>query len=99
MRTIITLTLVLVLAATTASASADLEAQRQAIFDKLESIEANPEGLSDSERLQALIDTSFEYVMFEHPEFATYLGLPMGNDRWTDNSLEAMERRSLDPAR
>ena len=37
--------------------------------------------------------------MFEHPEFGTYLGLPTGNDRWTDNSVAAHERRERDSER
>src|SRR5256712_600871 len=31
--------------------------------------------------------------MTEFPEFATYVGYPGQNDRWTDNSLAAIERR------
>ena len=31
--------------------------------------------------------------MTEFPEFATYVGYPGQNARWTDNSLQAIERR------
>src|SRR5437899_11367611 len=54
---------------------------------------ANPRNLSDSVRLGALFRLNWEYVMTEFPEFATYVGYPGQNARWTDNSLQAIERR------
>jgi len=53
----------------------------------------NPRNLSDSARLGALFRLNWEYVMTEFPEFATYVGYPGQNARWTDNSLQAIERR------
>src|SRR5437899_9101246 len=53
----------------------------------------NPRNLSDSARLGALLRVNWEYVMTEFPEFATYVGYPGQNARWTDNSLQAIERR------
>jgi uncharacterized protein (DUF885 family) len=49
---------------------------------------------SDSARLHSLFDTRWRYVMTEYPEFATYVGYPGQNGRWTDNSLEAIARRA-----
>jgi uncharacterized protein (DUF885 family) len=48
-----------------------------------------PEG----ERLQRLLDLHWQYTMVEYPEFATYVGHPGQDHRWTDLSLLAVERR------
>src|SRR5205809_3622229 len=53
----------------------------------------NKEKLSDTDRLHRLFDLSWEYSMKESPEFATGVGYPGQNDRWSDLSLEAIERR------
>jgi uncharacterized protein (DUF885 family) len=47
----------------------------------------------DAERLHELFKLDWEYSMREHPERATDVGYPGQNDRWTDQSLEAIERR------
>jgi len=54
---------------------------------------ANKEKLSDPDRLHRLFDLSWEYTMKEAPEFATAVGYPDQNDRWTDISLGAIARR------
>src|SRR6059036_1499945 len=54
---------------------------------------ANPRHLADSTRLHELFKVNWEYQMTEFPEFATYVGYPGQNARWTDNSLQAIERR------
>ena len=46
-------------------------------------------GLTDSERFAEIVDLTYEYTMLSFPEFATYLGDPRGQDRWSDQS-EAM---------
>lgn len=43
--------------------------------------------------LHELFATEWEYDMHEHPEHASSLGDRRFNDRWTDHSLEAIERR------
>jgi uncharacterized protein (DUF885 family) len=56
----------------------------------------------DAERLHQLFDLQWQYTMEEYPEFATYVGWPGQNHRWTDVSLEAVERRNREmevPAR
>ncbi|MEE8278101.1 MAG: DUF885 domain-containing protein [Thermoanaerobaculia bacterium] len=83
----------------TAGGAADLETQRQELERRLTAIDQNPEGRSESERLQAYIDLYFDWAMLEHPEFATYIGHPTGHDRWTDNSLKAIARREADTVR
>src|SRR6266487_559337 len=47
----------------------------------------------DAERLHALFKLDWEHTMRENPEFATEVGYPGQNDRWTDSSLDAIERR------
>jgi uncharacterized protein (DUF885 family) len=54
---------------------------------------ANKEARNDAGRLHRLLDLSWEYIMKESPEFATAIGYPGQNDRWTDISLEAIARR------
>jgi uncharacterized protein (DUF885 family) len=54
---------------------------------------AQDASLADSVRLRRLIAQNWEYTMREYPEFATAVGYPGQNARWTDNSLEAIARR------
>ncbi|HWF19251.1 MAG TPA: DUF885 domain-containing protein [Verrucomicrobiae bacterium] len=53
----------------------------------------NPSHETDAARLKELFDINWEYLMTEYPEWATDVGYPGQNRRWTDNSLEAIERR------
>jgi uncharacterized protein (DUF885 family) len=48
---------------------------------------------NDSERLHDLFKLDWEHTMIESPEFATEVGYPGQNNRWTDHSLEAIEQR------
>jgi uncharacterized protein (DUF885 family) len=50
---------------------------------------ATPDGV----RLHQLFTQRWEYAMREYPEFATSVGYPGQNARWTDYSLEAIARR------
>ncbi len=60
----------------------------------LRSITDNTENSSDSVRLHKLFDVTWNHTMYENPEWATYVGYPGQNHRWTDNSLEAIARRN-----
>jgi len=44
-------------------------------------------------KLAELGDFYWKFLMNEFPEWATYVGYPEGNDRWTDLSPEAFENR------
>jgi uncharacterized protein (DUF885 family) len=55
---------------------------------------ANKEKLSDADRLHRLFDFSWEYTMKDSPEFATFVGYPGQNDRWSDISFAAIARRN-----
>ena len=70
-------------------------ASARSFHDRYADLIANPRHLSDSARLAQLFRVNWEYVMTEFPEFATYVGYPGQNARWTDNSLQAIERRKL----
>ncbi len=48
---------------------------------------------ADSLRLRRLIALHWDYTMREYPEFATAVGYPGQNARWTDNSTDALARR------
>ena len=50
----------------------------------------------DSVRLHHLFAQQWEYTMREYPEFATSVGYPGQNARWTDYSLGAIARRKRD---
>src|SRR4029453_7532046 len=47
----------------------------------------------DRSRLWKLFDISWQYQMTEVPEWATSVGYPGQNGRWTDLSREAIARR------
>jgi len=53
-------------------------------------------GLTDSERFQELVGMTYEYTMLSFPEFATFLGDPRGQDRWSDQSEAITLQRQQD---
>lgn len=59
---------------------------------------ANRRRLADTARLHDLFRINWEYQMTEFPEFATAVGYPGQNARWTDNSLDAVARRKRELA-
>jgi uncharacterized protein (DUF885 family) len=48
---------------------------------------------SESERLHRFLDLAWESKLRETPEFATYIGFPGHNDRWSDFSPAGIEHR------
>lgn len=54
---------------------------------------ATQEPSPDSVRLRRLLAERWEYTMREYPEFATAVGYPGQNGRWTDYSAAAIARR------
>jgi len=58
-----------------------------------EALITNADDLSPADRLHRLFDLQWRYELYEYPERATFNGEPEGNDRWTDLSREAIERR------
>ncbi len=53
-------------------------------------------GKTDSDRFNELVEISYEYTMLSYPEFATYLGDPRGQDRWSDDSEAIYLQRQQD---
>lgn len=51
---------------------------------------------SDAGRLHQLFDLDWERDLHESPEFATAIGYPGLDDRWTDESREAIEKRKAE---
>jgi uncharacterized protein (DUF885 family) len=49
--------------------------------------------VTESARLHELFERDWARAMAEHPEAATYTGWPEHHDRWTDLSVDAVERR------
>jgi uncharacterized protein (DUF885 family) len=54
---------------------------------------------TDSARLRMLSELYFEWQVTEYPEFATYIGHPGHNDRWSDLSATAIARRKREAGR
>jgi uncharacterized protein (DUF885 family) len=79
----------LLLAATAASAAVSSDLVEYA--KKFEQFPATKGQGSESERLQKLFDLSWDFVMHASPEFATFVGYPGLNDRWSDSSFESIE--------
>ncbi len=72
-----------------------LTAQRDALqnFSPRFAALATATGASDSAKLHQLFDLDWEYTNVVYPEYATYSGYPGQNDRWTDLSVAAINRR------
>lgn len=52
----------------------------------------------DTARLHELLRLHWDYTMREYPEYATEVGYPGQNHRWTDWSLDAIQRRKRELA-
>ncbi len=57
------------------------------------------EGLSPREGLYELFDQIWDWQLNSFPEFATHVGVPGHDDRWTDVSLQAIAQRQRDQRR
>ncbi|WP_413290994.1 DUF885 domain-containing protein [Bdellovibrio sp. HCB337] len=44
-------------------------------------------------KFKRYLEAQWNHDLIEHPEFATYMGHPGQNDRWTDMSMQAIQRR------
>src|ERR1019366_2027180 len=82
-----TVCLVLLASGTFARAASD-----KTVFElDCEKLAANQR--NDTQRFHELLKLDWDYTMQESPEFATEVGYPGLNDRWSDTSLEAIARR------
>ncbi|HEX4962112.1 MAG TPA: DUF885 domain-containing protein [Thermoanaerobaculia bacterium] len=83
---------------TAAAASAAVAPDLVEYAKKFEQFPATKGQGSEGERLQKLFDLSWELTMHASPEFATFVGYPGLNDRWSDSSFEAIGfGRALSP--
>ncbi|MGE4132255.1 MAG: DUF885 family protein [Bdellovibrionales bacterium] len=53
---------------------------------------------TSAQRLNKFLDTQWKYLMREYPEWATFVGYPGQDNRWTDASPKAVERRRSENA-
>ncbi len=60
---------------------------------------AAKENSNPREELYELFDQIWDWQMNSYPEFATHVGVPGHDDRWTDISLEAIAQRQRDQRR
>jgi len=88
-----TLLAIILLSSLPLSLHADYRDEVQSLVARIAQIGAGEAGLDDSTRLAELISISYDYTMLNFPEFATFRGDPRGQDRWTDSSEHAVERR------
>ncbi len=79
--------------------NADYRDEIKELTDRVQVLTESKAGLSDSERFEELVEITYEYTMLDSPEFATFLGDPRGQDRWSDDSEAAMLKREKDDQR
>jgi uncharacterized protein (DUF885 family) len=79
----------LLLAATVASAAVPPDVAEYG--HKFEQFPATQGQGSESERLRKLFDLFWDFQMHASPEYATYVGYPGLDDRWSDLSPESIE--------
>jgi uncharacterized protein (DUF885 family) len=91
----IIIALLLVMSFSSVSAG-DYQDDINALTARLQEFSESKVGLSDSERFQEMVGISYEYTMLSRPEFATFLGDPRGQDRWSDNSVKMTRQREQD---
>jgi uncharacterized protein (DUF885 family) len=91
----IAIALLLVMSFSSVSAG-DYQDDINALTARLQELSESKVGLSDSERFQEMVGISYEYTMLSRPEFATFLGDPRGQDRWSDNSVKMTRQREQD---
>ncbi len=51
---------------------------------------------SAAQKLKSFLAADWDYVMHEFPDFATYVGYPGVNDKLTDQSVAAVQRRNTE---
>ena len=92
-QTIMTVLLILGFSSTS---TADYQDEIGALRTRLQQLAGGETGLSDSQRFKEIVDLTYDYTMLNYPEYATYLGDPRGQDRWTDQSEAATAHRKED---
>ena len=77
-------------------ANSDYKEDIAVLTNRTQELADSEADLSSSQRFQELVEISYEYTMLSYPEFATYLGDPRGQDRWSDQSELVIRQREKD---
>jgi len=75
---------------------ADYQDEIKAITTRMQVFADSDASLDDAERFAAIVKMTYDYTILNYPEFATYLGDPRGQDRWSDQSEIAVQKRQQD---
>ncbi|MGB5292471.1 MAG: DUF885 domain-containing protein [Lysobacterales bacterium] len=78
------------------TAFCDYQDELKTLTVRMQELAGTETGLTDSERFSEIVDLTYEYTMLSFPEFATYLGDPRGQDRWSDQSEAMILQRQKD---
>ena len=87
---------VMLLVGFSSGAMGDYRDDIDVLTKRMQALAGSETGLSDSERFNEIVDITYNYTMLASPEFATYLGDPRGQDRWSDQSEAAILRLKED---
>lgn len=74
--------------------AADAQAPRTEYEKKCQALIAAKGRKFEGARLREMFEFQWKYLMTTYPEYATWVGYPGQNDRWTDRSLAAYALRS-----
>ena len=91
-----TIFIVLLLLSFSSIAVCDDNDEIETLTARMQELAGSETGLSDSERFEEIVGMTYEYTMLSFPEFATYLGDPRGQDRWSDRSEAITLQRQQD---
>ena len=94
MKKIILMTVILL--SFSSAAFCDYQDELTSVTNRMQELAGTDTGLTDSERFAEIVDLTYEYTMLSFPEFATYLGDPRGQDRWSDQSEAMTLKRQQD---
>lgn len=88
------LPLLSVLALSLFVSSVPVQAAAETSYERdMREIAASKGKSSEHARLWKIFDLDWKHLMIEYPEWATSVGEPGQNGRWTDQSMEAIDRR------
>ncbi len=74
----------------------DYQDEIKTLTNRMQELAGSDTGLSDSQRFSEIVGITYEYTMLSYPEFATFLGDPRGQDRWSDQSEAITLQRQQD---
>jgi uncharacterized protein (DUF885 family) len=87
---------VLLLLSFSSNGFGDYQDEIETLTARMQVLAGNDTGLSDSQRFEEIVAMTYDYTMLSYPEFATFLGDPRGQDRWSDRSEAITLQRQKD---